>query len=95
MARPNGTVRYVSDKPYLVILGARKSDVLKLYSSDAELLGQMQVLLQQLYTPLHRLLIDSVLSVLNVDQIQKRLQLFDVDDKLIARWTDGKMELNS
>ena len=59
MAGPNGAIRYVLDTPYLVILEAKKSDTLGSYSSDAELLGQMRVLLQRLYTPLHRLLTSS------------------------------------
>jgi hypothetical protein len=59
MSGPNGAVHYVMDTPYLVILEAKTSNTPESYSSDAELLGQMRSLLQQLYIPLRQLLTSS------------------------------------
>jgi hypothetical protein len=56
MSGADGGVDFILDTPYLIILEAKKSDTLPLYSSKAELLGQVRVLLQKLYTCSHQLL---------------------------------------
>jgi hypothetical protein len=56
MSGPEGGVDFILDTPYLVILEAKKTDTLALHSSKAELLGQVRVLLQKLFTPSHQLL---------------------------------------
>jgi hypothetical protein len=56
MSGADGGVDFILDTPYLVILEVKKSDTLPLHSSKAELLGQVRVLLQKLYTSSHQLL---------------------------------------
>jgi len=57
MSGADGGVDFILDTPYLVILEVKKTDTLPLFhSSKAELLGQVRVLLQKLYTSSHRLL---------------------------------------
>jgi hypothetical protein len=56
MSGADSGVDFILDTPYLVILEVKKSDTLPLHSSKAELLGQVRVLLQKLYTSSHQLL---------------------------------------